>query len=99
VTTGSRLSAEISDDSGSTWTEVWARNGNGSTSSAGWDTSFNARSVSLAAYAGKPVRVRFMFRFSGDTFLVTATNYGVFLDDIRHRLECQRKQAADFVPL
>jgi hypothetical protein len=82
VTTASRLSAEISEDSGSTWTEIWARNGNGSSSSSGWETSFNARSVSLAAYAGKPVRVRFVFRSNNSAFLGTDTNTGVFLDDI-----------------
>jgi len=81
-TTGSRLSAEVSEDSGATWSEVWARNGNGSTSSSGWDTGFNTRSVSLASYAGKAVRIRFVYRFSGSTFLGTDTNTGVFLDDI-----------------
>lgn len=80
--TGSRLSAEVSEDSGSTWSEVWARNGNGSTSSSGWDASFNTRSVSLASYAGKAVRIRFVYRFSGSTFLGTDTDRGVFLDGI-----------------
>ncbi|MEI8310583.1 MAG: CAP domain-containing protein [Verrucomicrobiota bacterium] len=82
VTTASRLSVELSEDSGSTWTEIWTRNGNGSVSSADWDTSFNARSVSLAAYAGRPVRIRFVFRANNSAFLGTDTNRGVFLDDI-----------------
>lgn len=82
VTLESRLSAEISEDSGSTWTEIWARNGNGSGSSGDWDTSFIARSVSLAAYAGKPVRARFVFRANSSAFLGTDTNHGVFLDDV-----------------
>jgi hypothetical protein len=82
VTTASRLSAELSEDNGSTWTEIWARNGNGSTSSSGWDAAFNARSVSLAAYAAKPVRVRFIFRANNSAFTGTSTDVGIFLDDI-----------------
>ncbi len=81
-TTGSRLSAEISENNGSSWTEVWWRNGSGSNSSSGWDGSFQSRSVSLGAYAGKLVRVRFVYRFSGSTYLGTDTNLGVFLDDV-----------------
>jgi hypothetical protein len=81
--TGSRLSAEISGDGGSSWTEVWGRNGNGSGSSSGWDSAFNPRSVSLAAFAGKSSRLRFIFRFQGSTFLGTGSSLGVYLDDIR----------------
>ncbi len=82
VTTASRLSAEVSSDHGSTWTEVFGRNGNGSTSSSGWDTAFQPRSVSLSAWAGTPVRLRFIFRDNNSAFLGTSTNLGVFLDDI-----------------
>jgi hypothetical protein len=82
ATTGSTLSAEVSADGGSTWTAVWSRAGNGSGWSADWDQAFNARSVSLSAYAGKPIRIRFVYRLSGSTFIGVGTNYGVFLDDI-----------------
>ena len=82
VTTASRLSAEVSEDAGSSWTEVWGRNGNGSGSSTGWDTSFQARSVSLAAFTGRPVRVRFVFRSGNSAFLGTSANTGVFVDDM-----------------
>ncbi len=82
VTTGSRLSAEVSEDSGLTWTELWVRNGNGSGSSLDWDSTFQARSISLTPYAGKLVRIRFMFRWNGSTFLGTDTDRGIFLDDI-----------------
>ncbi len=82
VTTASRLSAEVSEDSGSTWTEVWGRNGNGNGSSTGWDPAFIARSVSLADYAGKPVQVRFVFRHNNSAFLGTSTSTGVFIDDV-----------------
>jgi hypothetical protein len=76
VTSASRLSAELSDDSGSTWTEIWARNGNGNTSSSGWDAAFNARAVSLAAYAAKPVRIRFIFRSNNSALPARTQTWG-----------------------
>ncbi len=82
ATTTSRLSVEVSTDGGSSWAEVWGRSGNGSTSSSGWDADFNARAVSLAAYAGQQVRLRFVFRATGLRFVGTDTNNGVFVDDI-----------------
>lgn len=82
VTTTTRLSFEVSDDAGSTWTELWSRNGNGSTSSSGWDPAFNPSSVSLSAYAGRPIRLRFVFETQKSSFIGTETTDGVFLDDI-----------------
>ncbi|MFM8717240.1 MAG: CAP domain-containing protein, partial [Spartobacteria bacterium] len=58
VTATTRLSLEASDDAGSTWTALWWRNGSGAQSSSGWDSTFNPSGVSLAAYAGHPVRLR-----------------------------------------
>ena len=82
VTTATGLSLEASDDAGSTWTKLWSRNGNGSTSSSGWDLAFNPSSVSLAAYAGRPVRLRFVFETQNSSFIGPETTDGVFLDDI-----------------
>lgn len=82
VTTTSRLSAEVSDDEGATWFEVWGRDGNGNSSSKGWDTSFNSRSIGLSSYAGRPIQVRFRFHNSGTVFTGVGKNYGVFIDDI-----------------
>ena len=82
VTTTTRLSLEASDDAGSTWTELWSRNGSGSNSSRDWDPAFNPGSVSLAAYAGRPVRLRFVFETQNLSFIGTETTDGVFLDDI-----------------
>ena len=82
VTTTTRLSLEASDDAGSTWTELWSRNGSGSNSSRDWDPSFNPSSVSLAAYAGRPVRLRFVFETENSSFIGTEITRGVFLDDI-----------------
>ncbi len=82
ATTTSRLSAEVSDDDGATWFEVWGRDGSGNSSSKGWDASFNSRNVSLSPYSGRPIQVRFRYHNSGTVFTGIGKNYGVFLDDI-----------------
>lgn len=81
-TTGSRLSLEASADGGIYWTELWGRNGNGNTSSSGWDTTFQSRSAALSAFSGKPTRIRFVYRYSGSAFVGNTTTSGVFIDDI-----------------
>ena len=82
ATTTSTLHAEISTDSGGTWTSVWSRAGAGLSSSL-WDQSFISRSVSLAAYAGQIVRVRFIFRWNAQSIAPgTTSNYGFFFDDV-----------------
>lgn len=82
ATTTARLSLEVSDDAGLSWTEIWGRNGNGNTSSSGWDSAFNARSASLSAYVGRPIKLRFVFRFTSSTFIGNDASFGVFIDDI-----------------
>ena len=82
ATTTSTLHAEISTDSGVTWTSVWSRNGVG-LSSPLFDPAFVSRSVSLAAYAGQIVRVRFIFRWNGQSITSgTTSNHGFFIDDV-----------------
>ncbi|MEO7318157.1 MAG: hypothetical protein ABIZ56_04120 [Chthoniobacteraceae bacterium] len=82
ATTTTTLSAEVSTDSGATWTSVFSRPGVG-LSSALWDAAFISRSVSLAAYAGQIVRVRFVLKQNGASIVVsTSANDGFFIDDI-----------------
>ncbi len=86
--TSNRLSAEISSDGGNQWTEVYGRNGayvyqvGGSYNSSAWDTTWKARSVALAAWAGKPIRLRFILRPGLISFDGADTNHGCYLDDI-----------------
>lgn len=80
--TTSRLSAEVSTNSGASWSEVWGRNGVG-LSSANWDTSWQSVNVSLTAYAGKSTRARFVYRYSGSTVTNSGNDCGCFLEDIR----------------
>ena len=80
--TTTTLDAEISTNGGDTWTSLWSRNGVG-LSSAYWDPAFVSRSVSLAAYAGQIVRVRFILRRNGPSVSIgTSENYGFFIDDV-----------------
>ena len=83
TTTANRLGAEVSANGGA-WTEVWGRNGlfAGTASSSGWDAAFIARSVSLAAFAGKSIRIRFVLRHNNSAFMGVDSSYGAFLDDI-----------------
>ena len=86
--TVNRLSLEITTDGGSLWTEIYGRNGastysvNGSYTSTEWDSSWKARSVSLAGWSGQPVRLRFILRHGNLSFDGPDINHGCFIDDI-----------------
>ncbi len=82
ASTTTTLGAEVSTDNGTTWTSVFSRNGVG-LSSALWDASWISRGVSLAAYAGQIIKVRFIMRQNGGSIVVsTTTNDGFFIDDV-----------------
>ena len=82
ATTTTTLGAEVSTDNGGTWTSVFSRPGVGLNSGL-WDASFINRSVSLAAYAGQIIRVRFILKQNGGGIVVsTSSNDGFFIDDI-----------------
>lgn len=82
ATTTSTLHAEISTNSGGSWTSLWQRNGVG-LSSGLFDPAFISRSVSLATYAGQIVRVRFVLRRNGAPIvLATTSDCGFFIDDV-----------------
>lgn len=82
ATTTTTLGAEVSTDNGSTWTSIFTRPGVG-LSSPLWDASWISHSVSLAAYAGQIIRVRFILKQNGSGIVVSTTgNDGFFIDDI-----------------
>jgi hypothetical protein len=82
ATTTTTLSAEVSMDNGNTWVEVWKRSGAG-LSSANWDSSYISHSVSLAAYSGQILNVRFIMRINNASAVVsTNDNCGFYIDDI-----------------
>jgi hypothetical protein len=83
-----RLSAEISTDGGNQWTEIYGRPGNytyaagANYTSSGWDAAWNLRTISLAPWAGKPLRLRFILRPGSVSFDGPDINHGCYLDDI-----------------
>lgn len=81
ATTTTRLSLEASTNDGLSWSEIWGRNGLGAYPTS-WETTFNSRSVSLAQFAGRPLRLRFILRFTSSAAYSANFNDGVFIDDI-----------------
>ncbi len=86
ATTTTTLHAEVSEDQGDTWTSIWSRKGAGLSLNLG-NTTFISRSVSLAAYSGRSIQIRFIVRHNNlsiasldDKFPITA--YGFIIDDI-----------------
>ncbi len=79
---------QVSTDDGNLWSDVFTQPGTSdSTSSfpASTEAAFVNRSLSLAAYAGRTVRVRLAFTIdpSGTAFVPTATNtVGWFIDNL-----------------
>ncbi len=84
TTTTTTLEAQISTDGGTVWTTLASRNGvNLSGTSSYWDTAWQSRSASLAAYAGQPVQLRFIMKRNGGTaYQGVDSSYGFFIDDI-----------------
>lgn len=86
--TVNRFSAELSTDGGISWTEIYGRNGasvysnGGKYYSSSWDQQWFLRSISLAPWAGKPVRLRFILRHGGIPFEGPDLNHGCYVDEI-----------------
>lgn len=78
------LRAQASADAGASWTTLWERTGNGETSSAFWDASFQPVNVSLAALANRVVMLRFVYTYLGGSYFPgTSDGDGFFLEDIQ----------------
>lgn len=70
---------EVSTNEGATWSAIYSQAG---TNGAG-ETSFQSRTASLAAFAGKDIRLRFNFSFfSGSFFDQTSDGVGWYIDTI-----------------
>jgi hypothetical protein len=71
--------AQVSIDGGANWQDVWSQPGS---DNAG-DEDFQARAISLAAFTGRNLNVRFVYEYTGGTFFPqTETGVGMYLDDI-----------------
>jgi hypothetical protein len=78
ATTDQTALLEISSNGGTTWQALYTQAG---TDGAG-ETAFQQRTVSLAAYAGKSVRLRFAFRTEGSRYTDTNAGVGWYIDQI-----------------
>ena len=71
--------AQVSTDGGVTWSDVWSQAGSGGSG----DSSFSTIAVSLSAYAGQLIQVRFVYDYtSGSYYPQTSTGVGLYLDNI-----------------
>jgi uncharacterized protein YkwD len=65
---------------GSTWTTLWSRPGSGGVG----QEAFELVDLSLAAYAGQAIRIRFLYDYTpGSRYPQTSTNVGWIIDDIQ----------------
>ena len=70
--------AQVSTDNGSTWQEVWSQAGTGGNG----ENSFTQRAVSLNSFAGQPIKIRFMYDFTGGQFFPQTDGVGFYIDNI-----------------
>ena len=71
---------QVSTDGGLNWLDVFSQAGTGS----GGETDFQLRQVSLSAYAGKPIRLRFNYTMDtgSSAFYQTGDGFGWVVDDV-----------------
>jgi hypothetical protein len=70
---------DVTTDGGHGWEELWSRTGTGNQG----QTSFQPVALALGAYAGDPLRVRFVYDYlSGTFFPQTEDGVGWYIDDI-----------------
>ena len=73
---------QVSTDGGVSWQDIWTRAGSG----APGQTSFTRYTNSLAAFAGREIRLRFAYTAGTGSYNVGAgTGTGWYLDDIQFR--------------
>lgn len=79
-----RARVEVSTDDGVSWVSLFEQAGaqTGSTSSVG-ETSFSPKQLSLAAYEGRTIKLRFVYGFVGGSYYPqTGNSAGWFIDDV-----------------
>lgn len=76
--TGEAARVQVSVNEGLSWDDVYVQRGTGAEA----ETVFNARSASLAAYAGLEIRLRFVYSFASGSFFPGDNNIGWFVDNI-----------------
>lgn len=87
ATASQRPHVQVAIDGGSTWSDVWARplpaGAPGATGTAD-EAAFTKVQVALGAYAGKVVRVRFVYENTGNgQYFPQTSRAGWYFDDVR----------------
>lgn len=78
ATTNAFARVQVKEEGTSTWVNVYSQQGTGTSG----ETSFQARSASLAVMSGKRFKVRFMFDATGSVNVGTGAGLGWYLDAI-----------------
>jgi uncharacterized protein YkwD len=80
ATAAQTATVEVSTDDGATWQEVYRQTGSGNPG----ETTFTRRTINLAPFADRTVRIRFVYRYTmGESaYTQTTTGFGWYLDDI-----------------
>ena len=69
---------QISTDDGNSWSDLYTQPGTGGQG----ETSFTLRTISLASYAGRTLRLRFVYDFqSGSYYYQVSSGVGWYIDD------------------
>ncbi|MBM3846528.1 MAG: hypothetical protein FJ405_09620 [Verrucomicrobia bacterium] len=87
-------SVRVSSDEGRSWQTIWSRAGTGN---AG-ESAFSQVALPLSAYAGKSIRVRFVYTLQtgGGFFPQTQAGVGWYIDSIRFTSVDRAVNAGDF---
>jgi uncharacterized protein YkwD len=84
ATPSQRPHVQVAIDGGSTWSDLWARPLATSATAMTDEAAFTKIQVALGAYAGKVVRVRFVYENTGNGQYFPQTNRaGWYFDDVR----------------
>jgi len=79
ATVGQIARAQVSEDGGASWSDLWSRAGTDNVGQSGFETV----TVPLADFAGQVIRVRFQYTVSGGWFPQTDSGVGWNFDDIQ----------------
>ena len=79
ASTAQTARVQVSTDGGISWSDVRSQAGTGQPG----ETTFQTRTVSLAAFAGKDIRLRFSYTFSSGSFYnQTGDGFGWYIDNV-----------------
>jgi len=84
--TGQTAAVQISVDGGVSWQDIYSKTGTGipgSSTEGPQETVFSSKSISLSAYANKPVKLRAQYRHTGSRYTGTDANVSFLLDNIQ----------------